>query len=82
MPEQTTAAQWGTLAQQARELARHSTALDAAEGVRQIVDEVYQSTKFDRPGGGGLDGKDGPERESLARVRDAADDHYHAMRRS
>ena len=33
-------------------------------------------TKFDRPGGEGLDGKDGPERRGIGYIRDMAEDYH------
>lgn len=74
-------AQWNELARQARTLAARSTEMDTAAGLREVVFEVYSSTKFDRPGGAGLDGADGPEREGVGQVRDAAEIHYHATLR-
>lgn len=37
-----------------------------------LVESVYKFVKFKRPGGEGLDGRDGDERQGLAKVVDAA----------
>lgn len=37
-----------------------------------LVEEVYKFVKFNRPGGEGLDGRDGQERQGLAEIVDAA----------
>lgn len=79
MTEQTPDQQWQTLATQARELARNGTPREVAKGLREIVNQVYQSTKYDRPAGGGLDGRGGNERKSLGLIRDAAENHYYKM---
>lgn len=68
---------WNDLARQARALAANGTEMDTAAGLREIVFEVYNAAKFDRPGGEGVDGADGPEREGIGHVHDAAEDHYH-----
>lgn len=50
-----------------------------AELTRFLVKTVYDFVKFNRPEGEGLDGRDGPERRSLADIVDAAEDHFSAM---
>ncbi|AKL09930.1 TPA: hypothetical protein I8271_005052 [Kluyvera intermedia] len=40
-----------------------------------LVEEVYKFVKFNRPGGEGLDGRDGQERQCLAKIVDAAKDY-------
>ena len=36
----------------------------------EIFEVFYRYSKFDQPGGEGLDGRDGPERRALAKIRD------------
>lgn len=50
-----------------------------AEIARFLVKTVYNFVKFKRPEGEGLDGRDGPERNSLAEIVDAAENHYYNM---
>jgi hypothetical protein len=50
-----------------------------AEIARFLVKIVYDFVKFNRSEGEGLDGRDGAERRSLAKVVDAAENHYSAM---
>lgn len=50
-----------------------------AEIARDLVKAIYDFVKFHRSEGGGLDGRDGPERQSLADLVDAAEDHYTRM---
>lgn len=47
--------------------------------LEQIVREFYNYVKFEQPEGEGLDLRDGPERQSLAKVLDAAIDHSYRM---
>lgn len=47
-----------------------------SELVTYLVENVYKFVKFERPEGGGLDGRDGPERQGIANVVDAAKDYY------
>lgn len=47
-----------------------------AEIIRSLVRQVYDFVKFNRPEGQGFDGMTGPERESLGKIVDAAEDHY------
>lgn len=53
--------------------------LARADIARFLVKTVYDFVKFNRPEGEGLDGRDGPERRSLANIVDAAEDHYSEM---
>lgn len=41
---------------------------------------LYDFSKFERPGGAGIDGRNGPERQGLARVLEAAIEHYDKMK--
>lgn len=50
-----------------------------AELARTLVKKVYDFVKFNRPEGEGLDGRDGPERQSLAEIVDATEEHYTRM---
>lgn len=50
-----------------------------AELARSLVKKVYDFVKFNRPEGEGLDGRDGPERQSLAEIVDATEEHYTRM---
>ena len=69
MTTNSTAEQWDELARRARALAVESTELETAAGLREVIHQVYEMTKFDRPGGEGLDGKDGPEPVSYTHLR-------------
>lgn len=69
-------AQWNELARQMRALAAQSTEIETAEGLREVIHELYDMTKFDRPGGEGLDGTDGPERRGIGYILDMAEDYY------
>lgn len=69
-------AQWTDMARQVRALAAQSTEIETAEGLREVIHELYDMTKFDRPGGEGLDGKDGPERRGIGYILDMAEDYY------
>ncbi|MGW5165430.1 hypothetical protein ACWEOD_10130 [Micrococcus luteus] len=69
-------AQWTDMARQMRALAAQSTEIETAEGLREVIHELYDMTKFDRPGGEGLDGKDGPERRGIGYILDMAEDYY------
>lgn len=68
--------QWAELARQARALAVATGTEATAEGLREVIHEVYSVTKFDRPGGEGPDGLDGPERRGIGAIMDAAEGHY------
>lgn len=59
--------------------AKHDSPEARAELLRDLIRDVYDFVKFDRPEGGGLDGRNGPERESLGLIVDAAEDHYFNM---
>jgi len=48
---------------------------DRARLAMLLVESVYKFVKFKRPGGEGLDGRDGAERQGLAKVVDAAKDY-------
>ncbi|RBO83165.1 hypothetical protein DE149_1219 [Micrococcus sp. KT16] len=76
MSTNSTAQQWDELARRARALAVESTELETAAGLREVIHQVYEMTKFDRPGGEGLDGKDGPERRGIGYIRDMAEDYH------
>lgn len=52
-----------------------STPDDRAELAEEISQAIYDWTKFEEPGGEGLDGRDGPERRSLGKWLDVAKDH-------
>lgn len=57
----------------------HDSPEARAEFVRDLIRVVYDFVKFERSEGGGLDGRDGPERQGLADVLDAAENHYFNM---
>lgn len=50
-----------------------------AEFVEYFARTVYNFVKLERPEGEGLDGRDGQERQGLAKVLDAAIDHKFNM---
>lgn len=60
-----------------RELAARLSPERRADLLLEVTQGIYNAVKFDSPEGGGLDGRDGPERMSLAAVVDAAQDHHH-----
>lgn len=60
---------------QARQLAAQLDSRGRALLVADLVRGVYDAVKFDAPEGGGLDGRDGPERRGLGRLSDAAMNH-------
>ena len=62
---------------QMRELAATITPERRADLLLEVTQAIYNAVKLDNPEGGGLDGRDGPERTSLAAVIDAAQDHHH-----
>lgn len=76
MSANTAQNQWAELAGQARALAVATGEDATAEGLREVVQQVYNVTKFDRPGGEGPDGKDGPERRGMNPIVDAAEAHF------
>ncbi|WP_261641001.1 hypothetical protein [Erwinia mallotivora] len=43
-----------------------------AELIEYCVETIYKFVKFERPEGEGLDGRDGPERQAIAKLVDAA----------
>jgi hypothetical protein len=59
-----------------RELLLETTPLERAGVLEELTRAVYDHVKYSSPEGGGLDGADGPERRALARVVDAAAEHY------
>ncbi|WP_308341886.1 hypothetical protein [Serratia marcescens] len=50
-----------------------------AELTRFLVKTIYNFVKMERPEGEGLDGRDGPERRSMGKIVDAAENHYFDM---
>lgn len=50
-----------------------------AKIARDIIKQVYDFVKFNRMEGEGFDGRDGPERRGLAKIVDAAENHYFKM---
>lgn len=52
-----------------------STPMQRASLVTGVVLAVYNYVKFQEPEGGGLDGRQGPERSGLALIVDAAREH-------
>lgn len=62
---------------QMREVAARLTPERRADLLLAVTQGLYEAVKLDNPEGGGLDGRDGPERMSLAAVVDAAQDHHH-----
>lgn len=62
---------------QMREVAARLTPERRADLLLEVVQGIYHAVKLDNPEGGGLDGRDGPERMSLAAVADAAQEHHH-----
>ncbi|EDM1757565.1 hypothetical protein AH553_20745 [Salmonella enterica subsp. diarizonae] len=60
-------------------LTKHDNVIARAEIARDLVKEIYNFVKFNRPEGGGLDGRDGVERNGLATIVDAAEEHYFKM---
>lgn len=53
--------------------------ISRAELAESLVKHIYDFVKFERPEGEGLDGRDGDERRSLAKVVDASIDHKFRM---
>ena len=68
--------QWNELARQARQLTATGTEMETAAGLREVLHQVVQAMKGVRPGGEGLDGHDGPERQGIEAISDAAENHY------
>lgn len=62
---------------QMRSAAAHLTPERRADLLLEVIQGIYNAVKLDNPEGAGLDGRDGPERMSLAAVVDAAQDHHH-----
>lgn len=61
------------------ELTKNDDVVARAEIARDLIKEIYNFVKFNRPEGGGLDGRDGVERNGLATIVDAAEEHYFNM---
>ncbi|WP_118809146.1 hypothetical protein [Haemophilus haemolyticus] len=56
----------------------NDSCLKRAELIRYIMrDCIYDFVKHERPEGLGLDGKNGPERQDLAKIVDIAENYYH-----
>lgn len=53
-----------------------SAEFDSPQGranlIEHCVETIYKFVKFERPEGEGLDGRDGPERQAIAELVDAA----------
>lgn len=62
---------------QMRKVAARLTPERRADLLLEVTQGIYNAVKLDNPEGGGLDGRDGPERMSLAVVVDAAQSHHH-----
>ncbi|EAW8154072.1 hypothetical protein HX30_24140 [Salmonella enterica] len=60
-------------------LTENDDVIARAEIARDLIKEIYNFVKFNRPEGGGLDGRDGVERNGLATIVDAAEEHYFKM---
>lgn len=60
-----------------RSIAARLTPERRADLLLEVTQGIYSAVKLDNPEGGGLDGRDGLERMSLAAVVDAAQDHHH-----
>lgn len=58
-----------------------STPIQRAELLDDFAQAVYDHVKFRAPEGGGLDGRDGPERDGLGIVLAAAHDHAYETRK-
>lgn len=63
-----------------RESLEDSTPLERAEFAAALVRSVYDHVKFSSPEGWGIDGRDGPERNGLADVLNAAQNYYDELR--
>lgn len=57
----------------------NDTPVERAEVARFLIKTVYNFVKMNRPEGEGLDGRDGPERRSMGKIVDAAENHYFNM---
>lgn len=57
----------------------YDNAVERAKLTESMVRTVYDFVKFQRPEGEGLDGRDGNERQSLAKVVDEAIEHKSRM---
>lgn len=49
--------------------------VDRARILYDVVQEAYDRAKFEFPGGGGLDGREGTERDEIGEVLEKAIDH-------
>ncbi|MDN5685856.1 MAG: hypothetical protein L0G94_04120 [Brachybacterium sp.] len=65
--------------EEVRSIAARLTPERRADLLLEVTQGIYNAVKIDSPEGGGLDGRDGPERMGLAAVVDAAQDHHHAV---
>lgn len=65
----------------AREAMHGSTEQSRAELIEEVAIIVRDHVKFRAPGGEGLDGRDGPERQSLGGVITESIRHHDEMRR-
>lgn len=63
-------------ANETRRLASQLTPHGRADLLLDVTEAIYNAVKHDHPEGGGLDGRDGPERQSLGRIVDAAWEHH------
>ncbi|ELY3758402.1 hypothetical protein [Cronobacter turicensis] len=56
-----------------------STEFDSPQGRAELiefcVENIYKFVKFERPEGEGLDGRDGPERQTIGELVDAVKDY-------
>ncbi|EMG8712993.1 MULTISPECIES: hypothetical protein [Enterobacteriaceae] len=59
--------------------AENDSPVARAELARFLVKTIYNFVKMERPEGEGLDGRDGPERRSMGKIVDAAENHYFNM---
>ena len=58
---------------------QNTTPRQRADLLDALVQAVYDHVKFEAQGGGGLDGRDGPEREALAKVLKESRSHQIVM---
>jgi hypothetical protein len=63
------------LVKQLRDLLPTTTPLERAQLLHDLVRATYDHVKLNVPGGGGIDGRDGPERSGLGDVVNAAHEH-------
>lgn len=67
--------------QAVREAMQDSTEQSRAELMEEVAIIVREHVKMRAPGGEGMDGRDGPERQSLGGVVDESIRHHGEMRR-